>query len=189
MIGYGHTEEELENTLKVASEVVEYKEILHDPMLPSFPCPDNLNSNEYMRQLCRNGWKALVETRVDKSQHEKYRARVERELKVFEDAKLSGYFLICQDIINFVRRNNWLPGPGRGSAAGCLVSYLIGVTSIDPMPYNLLFERFYNAGRNAGGRISMPDIDMDVPVTKRNAVIDYIKRQYGEDKVSHESHY
>lgn len=182
MISFGHTEEELENTLKIASEVGKYEKILRDPILPQFPCPDNLSADAYLRKLCDKGWESLVEGRVDDT--DTYRSRVNQELEIFEGAGLSGYFLICQDIVNFVRRNGWLPGPGRGSAAGCLVSYLIGITSIDPMPYHLLFERFYNAGRNTGGRVSMPDIDMDVPVTRRDAVIDYIKRQYGDDKVS-----
>jgi DNA polymerase-3 subunit alpha len=77
-----------------------------------------------------------------------------------------------------------LPGPGRGSAAGCLVSYLIGITSIDPIQYNLIFERFYNSGRNTKDRISMPDIDVDVPINKREYIIDYIKNKYGHNKVS-----
>jgi DNA polymerase III alpha subunit len=87
---------------------------------------------------------------------------------------------INQDIVNFVRRNGWVPGPGRGSAAGCLVSYLIGITSIDPIKYQLLFERFFNAARAS----SMPDIDVDVPINKREQIIEYIKNKYGHDKVS-----
>ena len=89
-----------------------------------------------------------------------------------------------QDIVNYVRENNWLPGPGRGSAAGCLVSYLIGITSINPIEYGLIFERFYNAGRNTDNRISMPDIDVDVPIYKREDIIEYIKNKYGHSKVS-----
>jgi DNA polymerase-3 subunit alpha len=110
--------------------------------------------------------------------------RIKYELEVLQGAGLSSYFLIVADIVNFVRKNGWLPGPGRGSAAGCLVSYLISITSIDPIKYDLLFERFYNAGRNTGDRISMPDIDVDVPIDKREAVIQYIKDTYGQDKVS-----
>ena len=104
-------------------------------------------------------------------------------MKVLQGAGLSSYFLIVRDIVNYVRDNGWLPGPGRGSAAGCLVSYLIEITSIDPIKYSLIFERFYNAGRNTGGRVSMPDIDIDVPVSKRDDIIDYIKNNYGLDKV------
>jgi DNA polymerase-3 subunit alpha len=101
-----------------------------------------------------------------------------------QKAGLSSYFLIVQDIVEYVKNNNWLPGPGRGSAAGCLVSYLIGITQINPIKYNLLFERFYNEGRNTADHISMPDIDVDVPINKREYVIDYIKEKYGRDKVS-----
>jgi DNA polymerase-3 subunit alpha len=86
--------------------------------------------------------------------------------------------------VNFVRKSGWLPGPGRGSAAGCLVSYLIGITSIDPIKYSLIFDRFYNSGRNTKDHISMPDIDVDVPINKREAIIQYIKDKYGHDKVS-----
>ena len=110
--------------------------------------------------------------------------RIKYELSILQGAGLSSYFLIVQDIVDHVRKQNWLPGPGRGSAAGCLVSYLIGITSIDPIKYNLLFDRFYNSGRNTADRISMPDIDVDVPVEKREQIIRYIKDKYGHDKVS-----
>jgi DNA polymerase-3 subunit alpha len=88
-----------------------------------------------------------------------------------------------QDIINNVKERGWLAGPGRGSAAGCLVSYLIGITEVDPIEYDLIFERFYNEGRNTDDYISLPDIDMDVPSEHRDEVIDYIKEKYGQDKV------
>ena len=110
--------------------------------------------------------------------------RIKYELDVLQGAGLSSYFLIVQDILHYVRSNSWLPGPGRGSAAGCLVSYLIGITAIDPIRYGLIFDRFYNSGRNTEGRISMPDIDIDVPINKRELIISYIKTKYGHDKVS-----
>jgi DNA polymerase-3 subunit alpha len=116
--------------------------------------------------------------------HDIYADRIKYELEVLQGAGLSSYFLIVSDIVNYVRNSGWLPGPGRGSAAGCLVSYLIGITSIDPIKYNLIFERFYNAGRNTGDRISMPDIDVDVPINKREHIIEYIKNRYGQEKVS-----
>lgn len=183
MVGFGHTEEELANTLELASKIESY-DITNKPKLPPFPCPAPYEgkSNEYLRHLCREGWKKLS-SRIDRSKFEEYGNRVKYELEVFEGADLSGYFLICQDILNYVNRNKWLPGPGRGSAAGCLVSYLIGITSIDPMPYDLLFERFYNAGRNTADNISYPDVDMDVPAAKRDQVIGYIKDLYGEANV------
>jgi DNA polymerase-3 subunit alpha len=121
---------------------------------------------------------------VPESEHTKYADRVKLELDILQKAGLSSYFLIVQDIVNYVKKSGWLPGPGRGSAAGCLVSYLIGITQIDPMKYDLLFERFYNEGRNTADHISMPDIDVDVPITKREQIIEYIKNKYGIDKVS-----
>ena len=85
--------------------------------------------------------------------------------------------------MNSVVDKNHIPGPGRGSAAGCLVSYLVGITQVDPIEYGLIFERFYNAGRNTGGHVSLPDIDIDVPATKRDETIDYIRSKYGNDRV------
>jgi DNA polymerase-3 subunit alpha len=158
---------------------------LNKPVLPQFPYPSEFNNeSEYLRQLCREGWKQKIEKYIDKSYHHKYVDRIKYELEVLENAGLSSYFLIVRDILQFVRDNGWLPGPGRGSAAGCLVSYLIGITNIDPIKYDLLFERFYNSGRNTKDRISMPDIDVDVPITQRDTIIQYIKNKYGQDKVS-----
>ncbi len=178
-----HSEEEIENTNLVASMCEEYS-ILSKPKLPPFECPSGFNPDEYLRQLCREGWKLKIATKVDKNLHNSYTDRIKYELEVLQGAGLSSYFLIVQDIVNHVRDNNWLPGPGRGSAAGCLVSYLIGITSIDPIKYNLLFDRFYNAGRNTADHISMPDIDVDVPIDKRENIIEYIKNKYGHNKVS-----
>ena len=178
-----HTEEEIENTLYVDSLCEDYT-ILDRPILPDFKCPKGMDSAEYLRHLCRQGWRDKIEHNVDKNMHEKYVDRIKYELDILQGADLSSYFLIVQDIVRYVKDSSWLPGPGRGSAAGCLVSYLIGITSIDPIKYDLIFERFYNAGRNTGGHISMPDIDIDVPINKREEIISYIKNQYGEDKVS-----
>ena len=177
------TEEEMENT-KLVDSLCENYNILDKPHLPPFPCPDGANPDEYLRQLCRNGWRDKIANNIDKDLQNDYVNRIKYELEVLQGADLSSYFLIVQDIVNYVRTNNWLPGPGRGSAAGCLVSYLIGITSIDPIKYGLLFDRFYNAGRNSKDHISMPDIDVDVPINKRENVIEYIKQCYGADKVS-----
>lgn len=178
-----HTEEEIENTNIVADMCEEYS-ILNKPMLPPFPCPGNQSPDEYLRHLCRQGWKAKIANKIADQEQKQYVDRIKYELEVLQGAGLSSYFLIVQDIVNYVRKNNWLPGPGRGSAAGCLVSYLIGITSIDPIRYSLLFDRFYNSGRNTKDHISMPDIDVDVPINKREDIIEYIKQQYGADKVS-----
>lgn len=178
-----HTEEEIQNTNLVADMCEDYN-ILSKPNLPPFDCPKGYDDAEYLRQLCRDGWKDKIATKVDKELHQTYVDRIKYELDVLQGANLSSYFLIVQDIVNHVREKGWLPGPGRGSAAGCLVSYLIGITSIDPIKYNLLFDRFYNAGRNTADHISMPDIDVDVPIDKREEIIEYIKNKYGSGKVS-----
>tara|TARA_B100000902_G_scaffold397081_1_gene459827 strand:+ start:20556 stop:22433 length:1878 start_codon:yes stop_codon:yes gene_type:complete len=178
-----HTEEEIENTNLVDSMCEEY-DILSKPNLPPFACPDGYTDAEYLRQLCREGWREKIATEIPESDHHIYIERIKYELDVLQGADLSSYFLIVQDIVNHIRDNSWLPGPGRGSAAGCLVSYLIGITDIDPIKYNLMFDRFYNAGRNTAEHISMPDIDVDVPINKREKIIQYIKDKYGENKVS-----
>jgi DNA polymerase-3 subunit alpha len=178
-----HTGQEIENTFMV-EEMCEDYDITSRPMLPPFSCPNNMNSDEYLRELCRKGWSQKIANSIPKHDQEKYVNRIKYELEVLQGSGLSSYFLIVSDIVDQVRDNGWLPGPGRGSAAGCLVSYLIGITSIDPIKYDLIFERFYNAGRNSGDRISMPDIDVDVPKYKREQIIEYIKNKYGHDKVS-----
>jgi DNA polymerase-3 subunit alpha len=178
-----HTEEEIENTNLVASLCDDF-DITSKPILPPFTCPNNQSPEEYLRQLCRNGWRDKISNNISESDQKIYVDRIKYELEILQNAGLSSYFLIVSDIVDQVRKNNWLPGPGRGSAAGCLVSYLIGITSIDPIKYDLIFERFYNAGRNSGDRISMPDIDVDVPINKREYIIDYIKNRYGQEKVS-----
>lgn len=179
-----HTEEEIANT-KLVEDMCEDYNIFSKPLLPPFPFPEKYGSDdEYLRQLCRNGWKKLLSNKLNADEETEYVDRIKYELEVLQGAGLSSYFLIVQDIVNYVRSNNWLPGPGRGSAAGCLVSYLLGITSIDPIEYDLMFDRFYNAGRNTKDRISMPDIDVDVPINKRETIIQYIKQLYGENKVS-----
>jgi DNA polymerase-3 subunit alpha len=179
-----HTEEEIENTIFVDSLCEDY-DILSQPILPPFDYPKEYNSDsDYLRQLCREGWKKHQLNTLEKEQQDQYVKRLKYEFDVLHNANLSSYFLIVQDIVKHIRNSNWLPGPGRGSAAGCLVSYLLGITSIDPMKYDLLFDRFYNAGRNTKDRVSMPDIDLDVPIDKREKIIEYIKKTYGEHKVS-----
>jgi DNA polymerase-3 subunit alpha len=115
---------------------------------------------------------------------EQYGGRVNKEIKIFTETNLSSYFLIVRDILRYADSKGYLTGPGRGSAAGCMVSYLMNITKIDPIQYKLIFERFYNAGRNAGGRVSMPDIDIDVPKCGRLDIIEYIKQKYGKENVA-----
>lgn len=162
-------------------------DILSKPMLPTFECPNNLSEEEYLKTLARIGWKTMLIDKgkvKDEKAKQKYLDRFNAELKVIKEANLFGYFLIVQDIIKYVNDSDWMSGPGRGSAAGCLISYLIGITQIDPVEYDLLFERFYNAGRNSEDHISLPDIDMDVPTQRRDDVIEYLRNKYGHEHVS-----
>ncbi len=176
-----HSEEEIENT-QYLSDMCEEYDIYSRPKLPPFNV--DVGPDEFLRQLCRNGWKSKIANKIPSDDQQKYVDRIKYELDILQGAGLSSYFLIVQDIVGNVRNNGWLPGPGRGSAAGCLVSYLIGITSIDPIKYSLLFDRFYNSGRNTKDRVSMPDIDVDVPIEKREEIIGYIKNKYGQNQVS-----
>lgn len=184
MIEYGHTEEELANTLELASKCEEYQNILRNPILPEFKCPEGRTPDEWMRELCRRGWAQRIQNRIPKNAESTYVDRIKYELETLQGAGLSSYFLIVEDIVRYGRDRGWLMGPGRGSAAGCLASYLMYITGIDPLPYNLLFERFYNAGRNTATYTSFPDIDIDVPTNKREEIINYIRNKYGHDNVS-----
>jgi DNA polymerase-3 subunit alpha len=171
---------------RVVDRCEEY-DLADQPSFPTFECPEGFDEDEYLTQLCRDGWRdKLIPTGKVKDEHynDIYRDRIKHELKVIFKAQLSGYFLIVQDIIKWVKERGWLAGPGRGSAAGCLVSYLLGITEVDPIQYDLIFERFYNEGRNTDGNIAIPDIDMDVPAEHRDEVIAYIKEKYGEENVA-----
>lgn len=173
--------------LKHIYDSCEDYDILHNPILPKFECPNRMTEEDYLKELCRVGWKNLLINQgkvSDEKSKNSYLERFKEEFDVIKNANLFGYFLIVHDIIKHVNDSGWMSGPGRGSAAGCLISYLIGITQIDPVEYDLLFERFYNAGRNTENNISLPDIDMDVPATKRDEVILYLKNKYGSDKVS-----
>lgn len=161
--------------------------ILSTPILPKFKCPNGKSEADYLKQLCRSGWRSLLieDNKVsDEQDKKKYAERFDEEFNIIEGANLFGYFLIVQDILAYVKSQGWMSGPGRGSAAGCLISYLIGITKIDPLEFNLLFSRFYNAGRNTENHISLPDIDMDVPAQRRDEIITYLKNKYGYGHVS-----
>lgn len=133
------------------------------------------NSNEYLEILCKKGLTKRLNNEVD----EKYLTRLNYEIKTIEDMGFTDYFLIVYDIVLYAKKNKIYVGPGRGSAVGSLVSYSLGIIDIDPLKYNLLFERFLNKER-----ISMPDIDIDISDTGREKLINYIKEKYGVDKVA-----
>jgi DNA polymerase III subunit alpha len=173
---------ELLHNVSQIDEQCESYDILSKPLLPTFDCPGGVSQIEYLKQLCREGWKnILIPQGVVKSNEKKieYRDRVLSELAIIEEADLAGYFLIVADYVNQFRNNGRLIGPGRGTAAGSLVSYLVGITLIDPIPYGLLFSRFYNSARVG----SLPDIDVDFPPDLREEVINYLREKYGHDKV------
>ena len=145
--------------------------------LPKFPLPANGSKSDpdgYLRSICKKG---VIERYNDITPDIKQ--RIDHELDVIKAMGFSGYFLITQDFVKYARDNNIPVGPGRGSAAGSVVSYALGITDIDPMKHNLLFERFLNPDR-----VSMPDIDIDFCIERRGEVIDYIKKRYGENSVT-----
>lgn len=177
-----YTEDEIKNSILVGDMCEQYS-ILANPTLPDFVCPPGMTQPEYLKQLCREGWKRLT-PKLDLTRTSEYVARIEQELGVFGKAGLEGYFLIVQDFVNWAKNQNILVGCSRGSAGGCLVSYLTNIITIDPIINELYFERFYNEGRNSPGKISHPDIDVDIPVFFRERIFAYLKVKYGEQNVS-----
>ena len=162
----------LENTHKIAERCnVEIE--FGVTKLPKFDVPEGFDSWSYLNHLCREGFK----TRYPDDDGTLSR-RLDYELDVIRTMGYVDYFLIVWDFINYARSQDIIVGPGRGSAAGSVVSYTLGITNIDPMRYNLLFERFLNPER-----VSMPDIDIDFCYERRPEVIDYVVRKYGKDQV------
>lgn len=149
---------------------------LNKMRLPTYPTEDSRPSIEILREKLREGWTR----RNIKDPKGVYAARVKHELKDIEGAGLEDYFLIVSDITDYCRKNDVMLGPSRGSAGGSLASFLLGITQIDPIQYGLIWERFYNAGRKG----SMPDIDTDVEKSRRDEVIGYIRKRFGEQRVA-----
>ena len=146
-----------------------------DDLLPKFKCPNNEDSFSYLKKLCLIGVKKKLGETVPKI----YQERLKYELNVINEMGFCNYFLIVQDYVKFAKENGILVGPGRGSAAGSLVSYVLDITDVDPIKYNLLFERFLNKMR-----VTMPDIDIDFEFIRRQEVINYCISKYGEKKVA-----
>lgn len=178
------SDDELDSIKNIVDQCEIY-DIISKPKLPIFECPSGTNEVSYLRELCRKGYKEKLLGKIDKNKTQNYVDRINYELFVVEKAGISAYFLIVQDYINAAKKRGELVGPGRGSSAGCLISYLTNITEIDPLEYNLMFERFYNDGRNSPGNIQYPDIDSDFMKSRRQDTIDYIRNKYGHDKVSH----
>ncbi len=170
---FPYAPEALENTQKIADRChVEIE--FGKTKLPDFPVPEGYTTYGYLEKLCYDG---LNERYGDKA--DSLRERLEYELKVIKDMGYVEYFLIVWDYIHFAREQGIMVGPGRGSAAGSLVSYTTGITNIDPIRYHLIFERFLNPER-----VSMPDIDVDFCFERRQEVIDYVIQKYGKDCVT-----
>ena len=150
---------------------------LGEYLLPKFPIPEKYTTfspDDYLRICCEKGLKSVY-SKID----DQIINRLNFELNVIKKMGFAGYFLIVMDFVDYSKKNNIPVGPGRGSVAGSLVAYALGITTIDPIKYNLLFERFLNPER-----ISMPDIDIDFCYERRLEVIDYIKQRYGEESVT-----
>lgn len=145
-----------------------------DLHLPDFPVPDGTTADEYLRKVCVEG----LAKRYPEAD-ETVKDRLEYELGVILSMGFASYFLIVWDFIRYAREKNIPVGPGRGSAAGSIVSYVLGITNIDPLKYGLLFERFLNPER-----VTMPDIDIDLCYVRRSEVIEYVSARYGADRVA-----
>ena len=169
---FPYAQEAIDNTHKIAERCnVEIE--FGVTKLPKYQVPEGFDSWTYLNHLCREGFK----TRYPDDNGTLSR-RLDYELGVIRTMGYVDYFLIVWDFINYARSQNIMVGPGRGSAAGSIVSYTLGITNIDPVRYNLLFERFLNPER-----VSMPDIDVDFCYERRQEVIDYVVRKYGKDQV------
>ncbi len=144
-------------------------------LLPKYIKDSNIDESEYLFELSKLGLKK----RIGENIPNKYKERLTYELKIIDEMGFCNYFLVVYDFIKYAKKNNILVGPGRGSAAGSLVAYTLGITEIDPLKYDLLFERFLNPARK-----TMPDIDTDFPDDRRDEVIEYVKNKYGKKNVA-----
>lgn len=180
---YCKSEEEMRALFPYAPEAIENTHMIAErcnveiefgvTKLPKYEVPEGFDSWSYLNHLCREGFK----TRYPDDDGT-LSSRLDYELDVIRSMGYVDYFLIVWDFINYARSQDIIVGPGRGSAAGSIVSYTLGITNIDPVRYNLLFERFLNPER-----VSMPDIDIDFCYERRQEVIDYVVRKYGKDQV------
>lgn len=177
----GRYEGAIENTVKIA-ERCNFEIEDRGVILPKYPTPNGVSSGEYLRSLVLRGLEKREQNGsilYEKHDKNEYLRRIDYELSVIESMGYSDYFLIVWDYVAFARSKEIPVGPGRGSGAGSLVAYLLQITDIDPIVFDLLFERFLNPER-----VSMPDIDMDFCYNRRDEIIEYVKEKYGSDHVS-----
>ena len=164
-----------ENTVKISEECSELDIISKTYFMPDYPLEKGDDETSTLKKLCMKGLNVHYKNDIPKVAMD----RLEMELDVISKMGFEGYFLIVQDFISYARNNSIAVGPGRGSAAGSIVSFATGITKVNPLDYNLLFERFLNPERK-----SMPDIDVDFQDDKRDDVIEYVKTKYGENNVA-----
>ena len=173
--------EALSNTVEIAKRCSLNLD-LGKSFLPVFPIPDNDSAENYLETLSHSGLKAFLRKKSNTDidhQQSKYKQRLDEELDVINKMGFASYFLIVSDFIDWAKKNDIPVGPGRGSGAGSLVAFALGITNIDPLQYDLLFERFLNQER-----VSMPDFDVDFCMDGRDRVIEYVASKYGSEKVS-----
>ncbi len=163
----------IKNTEKIAKKC-NLKIEMGKPKLPPYPKPENKTYFETLKDMI---YKKVKSRYPDKPK--KVIKRIEHELEIIKNTGFSSYFLIVQDFVNWAKEQEIVVGPGRGSAAGSIVSYILGITNIDPLKYDLIFERFLTEGR-----IALPDIDLDFADTRRDEVIEYVEKKYGRDHVA-----
>jgi len=180
---FGHVPEALANTVEIA-ERCEYRMQFGTYRYPKFEIPEGETLDSFLGKLAASGLEARLEERrsrtgaaIEPASRSSYQERLEHELSIIREMGYAGYFLIVYDFIRHAKARGIPVGPGRGSAAGSLVAYALGITSIDPLEYNLIFERFLNTER-----ISMPDIDVDFCEQRREEVIRYVVEKYGGEK-------
>ncbi len=180
-------------TPEVVSRTMQFAERCHvkigkvENSFPQFDVPPGFTIDSYFEKICREGFCHRLETSIQhlrdsgylRHTTEEYEQRLQREIDCIQKMKYSGYFLIVWDFIRYAREQDIPVGPGRGSAAGSLVSYVMGITDVDPLQGDLLFERFLNPER-----VSMPDIDIDFCMNRRGEVIEYVTRKYGREQVA-----
>lgn len=171
--------EALQNTVEIAKRCNVILE-LNKTFLPAFPVPDAMSAEDYLSQKSLEGLQQrFTQISIPSEKHAEYLQRLENELSVINSMGFAGYFLIVADFIQWAKANHIAVGPGRGSGAGSLVAFALGITGLDPIPYELIFERFLNPER-----ISMPDFDIDFCMDNRDRVIEYVSQKYSRSSVS-----
>jgi len=173
---FAHLPAEVITNTQVIADACNVELKLKQNILPDFPKPEGISANEYLRQLV---YERIPSRYPGEKLTEEAKQRIEYELSVIEKTGFADYFLIVQDLIMWAKNHGIAVGPGRGSAAGSIISYILHITDIDPLAYSLLFERFLNPER-----VSMPDIDIDFSDRRRDEVLAYARQKYGEDRVA-----